>query len=101
MGNRASVSFSKDGCESVTLFSHWGGREFQNRAKNLALELKKAANAPEIMNSPLGRLEPGTVMVEFIRQETKELDLVTGNYYLGKDSGSGDNSDNGHLIIRL
>ena len=53
MGNRASVSFSKDGCESVTLFSHWGGREFQNRAKNLALELKKAANAPEIMNSPL------------------------------------------------
>ena len=50
---------------------------------------------------PLDRLEPGTVMVDFIREYTKDLKIVNSNYYLAKSDEEGDNSDNGHWTIDL
>ena len=56
---------------------------------------------------PLDRLEPGTVLVDFIRwmagHELAGADRqrITSNFYLGTDESDGDNSDNGHVFIDL
>ncbi len=102
MGDRASISFRKNDQESVILFSHWGGKEFQQSAQDYINELRK-----EIENSshkgmfPLDRLEPETVIVDFIRYLTKGENRVKSNYYLGRTEHDGDNSDNGHKVIEL
>jgi hypothetical protein len=101
MGDRISVSFyNEDEGESVVLFSHWGGKNFLNDAlkylKNLKEKLEKRKNK---ISDPISRLEPNTVMVDFIRNITKEEDLIEGNLYLGKDENDGDNSDNGHWCL--
>lgn len=98
MGNRVSVSFKKDDEESVVLFSHWGGREFAQGAKEYVKQLKKRPHHPNF-STPLSRRDPETVMVDFIRHITKNLPEVDGDLYLGKDENDGDNSDNGHFTI--
>jgi hypothetical protein len=102
MGDRVSISFKKSDEESVTLFAHWGGREFAEEALTYARELKREREGSVLL--PIDRLEPNTVMVDFIRELTSHMrkdQRVDGNFYLGIDEYSGDNSDNGHFTINL
>lgn len=112
MGDRASVSFSNiptgfkgepvEGAErefSPVLFSHWGGMDFVNEAYRYARELKARVKGKQF--NPLDRLEPGTVMVDFIRHITKGEEVIESNLYLGRTQDDGDNSDNGHHDIAL
>ena len=68
---------------------------------------EEISNLDHPSGQPLDRLEPGTVMVDFIRwMAGRELagaswQRITSNFYLGKDSEDGDNSDNGHVEIDL
>ena len=96
MGNRISISFSnKDYGESVVLFSHWDGMDFLESALKYIEDLKN--NIDNNGYTPLDRLEPNTIMLDFI---VKTLgDKVEANYYLGKNENDGDNSDNGHFKI--
>ena len=100
MGARISVQFKNGGEKSVVLFSHWGGQEFVEDTVVYAEKLKE-----EIKNNngrtPIDRLEPQTVMVDFIRSLTKDMPRVEGDLYLGISEDDGDNSDYGHYIIEL
>lgn len=99
MGDRVSISFKTGDEESVVLFCHWGGMEFVKQAKAYAKELIQEVGSCQV--NPLERLEPNTVMVDFIRYHLDSASRVMSNYYLGKDSEDGDNSDNGHHVIEL
>lgn len=103
MGNRVSIQFANENETSVVLFSHWGGMEFVDEAKQYVKDLKKEIESlrKEISSGPLTRLEPNTVMVDFIREFSKDMHRVESDFYLGKDEDDGDNSDNGHIIIHL
>ncbi|MFC1535766.1 hypothetical protein ACFL4H_00200 [Candidatus Neomarinimicrobiota bacterium] len=116
MGDRVSIQFQKKGVyfgssddevvKSLVLFNHWGGREFPLMAIDYIKELRnEIANPtkelPYLANGPLGRLEPQTVLVDFIRYITKDLHRSDSSLYLGKDEHEGDNSDNGHFLIDL
>lgn len=106
MGDRASISFIGGGDESVALFSHWGGVDFQNAAEAYARELcadiYAAGLKPGGISRPLDRLEAQTVMVDFVRWFFQgRTDRVRSDYYFGKDETDGDNSDNGHRAIDL
>ena len=102
MGDRVSISFKKGNDESVVLFHHWGGSEFPAYALEYAKALKEEReNASPGINKPIDRLEPETVMVDFIRDYTKSSERIESSLYLGKDWNDGDNSDNGHYTIDL
>lgn len=106
MGARISIQFENKGgvlggdSKSVVLFSHWGGEEFLAQAKKYIRELK-AETPKDAISRPLDRLEPETVMVDFIRYITKDLERVESDLYLGATENDGDNSDYGHHIIKL
>lgn len=105
MGARASVSFIKDNRESVVLFSHWGGQDFHRTARKYARDLIKDVEHRGDQY-PLHRLEPNTVMVDFVRfMSEQEIDMdehrIISNLYLGRDLYDGDNSDYGHKTISL
>ena len=100
MGDRVSISFKNGDDESETLFSHWGGQEFVEKAKAYARELTAERKANN-QHGPPDRLEPNTVMVDFIRYVTKDKKRVESDLYLGKDETEGDNGDNGHYVIKL
>ena len=107
MGDRISISFVFDGQdESVTLFSHWGGR----RLLNLVRQYLKALDnfCPPAEYDPLQRREPNTIMVDFIvwlaSEAIEELTPLMPSHnhcYLGKTDQEGDNSDNGHWVVEL
>ena len=107
MGDRISISFVFDKQdESVTLFSHWGGREFLLKVREYIESLDR--KCPLESMQPLQRREPSTVMVDFIAwlaSENQEsiipLTPSLDHYYLGKDDEDGDNSDNGHWVVEL
>lgn len=99
MGDRVSISFVQGNEESPVLFSHWGGMGFVQRAQAYAAELVSRKSDSQF--SPLDRLEPATVMVDFIREETKFLEEVAGDLYIARTEAEGDNSDNGHHQIAL
>jgi hypothetical protein len=99
MGDRVSIQFERNGEKSVVLFNHWGGIDFVSYAKSYADKLAKEVGFNEGM--PLERLEPETVMVDFIREITKREKRVLSSLYLGATESEGDNSDNGHHIIKL
>lgn len=98
MGDRISISFKNGFNESVCLFSHWGGKEFLEDAKQYVVDLEKER---EGSCNPIDRLEPETVMVDFIRYLTKDMKRVESDLYLGASQHDGDNSDNGHFTINL
>ena len=100
MGDRVSISFVNGRYESVALFNHWGGRGFVDEAQDYVRKLI-AENPQHSQFDPLDRLEPGTVMVDFIRYLTEGRGRVRSNLYLGATSRDGDNSDNGHYRIKL
>ena len=113
MGNRVSLSFVKKTSfntreESVTLFSHWRGEELGEQAEvymeDLVAEIRNAYASKEFTSmkgSPLARLEPSRVMIDFIRWLTKDEKRVDSDLYICKDEGEGDNSDNGHITVHL
>jgi len=98
MGDRISVSFTDGVHESVALFNHCGGKSFLNKALGHIQQLRQKTKGGYGI-SPLDRLEPQTVMVDFIRHLTKNMDRVAGDLYLWQDYMDGDNSDNGHFTI--
>lgn len=99
MGDRISIQFVNGKEKSVVLFNHWGGLDFKETAEDYVKTLKTWANGKAM--EPLQRLEPNTVMIDFIREITKNMERVTCSLYLGKDEDDGDNSDNGHFEIDL
>lgn len=107
MGNRVSIAFRNNNDVSPVLFSHWGGIEFVDEAKKYVRKLKKEAEKKSLekfcASEPLYRLEPGTVMIDFIINCIKpnENGRVCSDYYLETDEKYGDNSDNGHFDIDL
>ena len=119
MGDRVSISFvneinyihDKVREESVTLFNHWGGKEFPQYALNWVKKLKREVNEKKEDNisTPYTRLEPQRVMVLFIADLQKDKQFadytnkerITHSIYLGKDKNDGDNSDNGHFVIDI
>ncbi len=103
MGDRVSMQFvDNDGFKSVVLFSHWGGLAFVEKAKKYVENLKTWIKSRDSkVGMPLTRLEPNTVMVDFIRHFTKDMNRVESDLYLGIHEDDGDNSDNGHFEIKL
>lgn len=102
MGARTSIAFKNQDQKSVVLFSHWGGMEFVEKAQNYVKDLNKYKAIKVLSPStPLSRLEPNTVMIDFIRYATKNMTRVEGDLYLGKDQSDGDNSNFGHHDIEL
>ena len=99
MGDRISISFKNGEDESVVFFSHWDGMELKGAVEKYVKELQTGLNPNGV--EPIDRLEPETVMVDFIRWYLKDSGRVEGNYYLGKNSEDGDNSDNGHWTFDL
>lgn len=97
MGNSISIAFRREESVSVALFSHWGGMELINHAKIYLKTLNSEIGAGGIERyCPLGRLEPESLIVDFIRYMSKGQERIADTYYLGKDGEDGDNSDNGH-----
>ena len=72
---------------------------FVNEANEYAQELVKRKEKRQM--TPLDRLEPDTVIVDFIRHLTQNINEVESDLYLCKNAEEGDNSDNGHHIIKL
>lgn len=101
MGNCVSISFIKKDKyprESVSLFSNWQGLSLVKKARDYLKKLK-SENKDNRQILPLDRLEPNTVMVDFIRYITEGKDRVKDDIYLGKDENDGDNIDKGHYQI--
>ena len=99
MGARISIQFTNGSEKSPVLFSHWGGEEFLDEVNTYLQELK--AEVTDKVTEPLDRLSPQTVMVDFIRYLTKDMERSSSNLYLGVDENDGDNSDYGHHEINL
>jgi hypothetical protein len=114
MGDRVSIQFQKGDKKSVVFFSHWDGMNLVKNAKLYVKNLKIENGGRE--NYPIERMEPWTVMVDFIsfyirdqrERRNKRLpniykipDRVKSNYYVMATPDEGDNSDNGHHIISL
>jgi hypothetical protein len=100
MGDRISIQFSNGERKSVALFAHSSGMGLVTEAKDYVRALRESSR---LNNSfyPLDRMEPETVMVDFIRHLTSGMDRVFSNLYLGADENDGDNSDNGNHVISL
>ena len=75
MGNRVSISFKNGDEESVVLFSQWRGLGLVEQARDYAQALVDERRGSE---GPLDRLEPSTVMVDFIRELTWHWARVAG-----------------------
>jgi hypothetical protein len=116
MGDRVSIQFTNDwktldmnvlDCPaSVVFFSHWDGINLVNTAVKYIKELKEDISSDKVSETtPLGRLEPQTVMIDFILVKIHQLkqchERNMSNYYLGTDQYDGDNSDNGHFVIDM
>ena len=103
MGDKISFSFVNDNWESIAYFDHWGGKYIlpivEEYYKWLVEELGDRRDGMGF--SPIDRLEPCTVMLDFIRWKHKDDELIDSRYYLGKDGDDGDNSDNGHWVFDL
>ena len=100
MGDQVSIQFKCEDKLSVVLFHHTDGMKFVEMAKSYVEELKKECDEDSGL-TPLDRLEPNVVMVDFIRYITSDKKRIWSGLRLGKDETDGDNSDNGHFIISL
>jgi hypothetical protein len=103
MGDRVSIQFVNGEEKSPFLFSHWGGMDFVAKARHYVRRLKQNAKK-EGEGEPLFRLEPGTVMIDFIREIAREQGVdnpITHDFYLTRNENEGDNSNNGNWEIDL
>lgn len=102
MGDRISIKFTNGSEKSPVLFSHWGGIEFLREAERYVEKLQTWAAINDRNGlSPLGRMEPGRVIIDFIRHITIGMDRVDSDIYLERNEDEGDDSDNGHHILDL
>ena len=99
MGNRVSIAFKNRGETSVVLFNHWGGTDFVSFALRYLEDLRGEIETTRSSHQPLGRLEPATVMVDFVRFATSGDERVMSDLYLARTPFEGDNTDNGHFEI--
>ena len=99
MGDRISIQFINGDNKSVVLFAHHYGKDLLESAKHFIAKIEEDDDSKDF---PLGRLEVNSVMFYFCSYICSANSYITdGNYYLGKDSEDGDNSDNGHYIFNL
>ena len=101
MGTRVSISFKKGDRESIALFDHWGGMARVKHAESYVATLRAEVAGQSAW--PLYRLEPETVMVDYIRAITRGWERVISCLSVGHMDNPmrGDNSDNGHHVISL
>lgn len=102
MGARVSISFKNGKEKSVVLFNHWGGKSFPKLA-NEFIEYQKSVAKTSVkkhpnVSDPTTRMEPNTLMVQFIAW-LQEKGEINDSIYLGKTENDGDNSDEGHFTI--
>jgi hypothetical protein len=120
MGDRVSIAFRNLDEESIALFDHWGGENLplgtvREYCEQLSKDMKKGVD--DRISTPLSRMEPNTMMVDFCRwffpQYSDKHDEmcsrhqfkhdvpghITSTLYFGKDGTDGDNSDNGHWVV--
>jgi hypothetical protein len=101
MGDRISISFRNGERESITFFSHWNGRSLLEKVEEFYKELSDHLEGWDKWSVPLSRLEPDTVIINFIVWGLGDSLWIDSNYYLGKNQYDGDNSDNGHWVFDL
>lgn len=102
MGDRISIQFRNGDDFSVILFSHWDGLELKEYVEHYIAWLKsEIIRDKQLERYSLGRFHVGTIMVDLIRDLTKNDNIVKSNYYLCSTKDEGDNSDNGHHIYDL
>lgn len=102
MGDRISFQFVNGNDKSVVFFSHWAGEGIFDMLKDFNKDLHKHIKSGSGMSYPLTRMEPETVMLNFIAWLGRhEGDFTDGDFYLGVNPDDGDNSDNGHWFAML
>lgn len=118
MGERVSIQFQKleqygnqDPVQekSVVLFHHWGGDDFPQETLEWVRDFREKGKEQAVsrVSDPITRMEPQTLMVQFIGYlanagyKSHRYDFaLSDSLYLGKDENDGDNSNWGnHLII--
>jgi hypothetical protein len=103
MGDRISIQYKNGNEKSVILFSHWQGMRLKELAELHYTTVVKPLHDQNGMSVPISRMEPHTVIVDFIRFICKEnpYKIIDGDLYLVSSVNDGDNSDNGHWILDL
>jgi len=94
--------YGGDKWKSAILSSHWDGMSIVNHAKTYVKSLAKTRKNKAC--SPLDRMEPDVVMVEFLRwyldkRGYNKDNPVDGNYRLACNLNTVDNSNQGHHEI--
>ncbi len=93
MGDRVSVSFKTGEERSVVVCSHWGGKQFAQKALDFATDLIARRPSEGGMSTPLTRREPCRVVASFLAT------LEEDECYVVTDRQGCDDSDNGHYTI--
>lgn len=109
MGNSISISFLKRNVddedeivESVVLFSHWQGRRLLALACTYLEQLRAANRGRSSLDSwPLERLEPRTVIVDFIGWMSSAMPLMSRDIYLGRVQVDSRYLHHGHFTFDL
>ena len=103
MGDRISIQYKNGEEKSVILFSHWQGKSLKEKMNEHYQKVVKPLHDQNGDQIPLSRMEPGTVMVDFIRFLVSKdpFKPIASDLYLVGDLNDGDNSDNGHYILDL
>lgn len=85
MSDRGTIVFRKDGEKSVVISSYFGSTGFVDTARFYAIELKKEVDGLIALrpnqSTPLTRLEPAIIAVDFLRY------LCEKGWIDGRDSG--------------
>jgi len=98
MGDGISMQIQTGRDKSVVFFSHWMGKRLIAKFDEYVLELKDECGVGKSC-LPIDRREPNTVLVDFIRYFTNDMDRIESDFYLGATEKDGDNSDNGHWLF--
>jgi len=80
MPDRATVSFHKDGNQSVALRTENGGMEFVEYCEQYAKDLCQEMAHKDPQDLPLERLEPNTVIMDCARYIQVEGEYTDGAY---------------------
>ena len=79
MADSIAISFVDDHNESLAVYFSWGGRWRLVLAHAYLRELREDRS---VKDGPLARLDPGAVLVDFLREVTHDLERVDGGIYL-------------------
>lgn len=105
MGDRVNVRFMRDGQHSVWLYNQNAGMAVVEAAYEYAEELGKRMGDPKGVSTPLYRLEPDIVMVDFIRfmrpaMAPNASDMVESGWRLRADPIDADENGNWTIPLR-